>query len=268
MSETTPPGSVSPRDDGRVTPSGVEFEWRVTDAGRVLRSPMLEAVAAHAFTSRDLAFQGTRVEDDLARIAATLGVSARDVCRVKQMHGRGVRLVDSDVDTQEIPPADAIVSTDPRRVIAVQVADCVPILLADRHHRVVAAIHAGWRGTCAGIVGAAIEVIGDLGVSPADLIAVVGPSIGPCCYQVDGPVHRTFLGMTPDAVAWFTEDGIERWKLDLWQANVDQLENAGVPPDAIQVARLCTAEHLDVCYSYRREGSGAGRLMAAIRLRT
>ena len=75
-----------------------------------------------------------------------------------------------------------------------------------------------------------------------------------------------FLGMTPDAAAWFAEDGLGHWKLDLWQANADQLENAGVPSSAVSVARMCTAENLSDWFSYRAEGSGTGRLVAAIRL--
>ena len=143
-------------------------------------------------------------------------------------------------------------------------------LRADPHRRsgprVVAAVHAGWRGTCSGIAAAAIELIGELGVPPSDLVAAIGPSIGPCHYQVGDGVRTMFLGMTPDATAWFAEDGLGHWKLDLWQANADRLENAGVPSSAVSVARMCTAENLSDWFSYRAEGSGTGRLVAAIRL--
>ena len=268
----TTPGSGSHEKAPEATPRVVAgFTWAVSEAGRTLRSSDLAELASHAFTTRDLTFQRDRAEDDGRRLAATLGVSPDRLVSVRQVHGRAVRLVTTAAEAAAgsaatAEGADAMISTDPGCAIAVHVADCVPILMADRGRRLVAAVHAGWRGTCAGVTTTALETIRELGVSPADLVVAIGPSIGPCCYQVDGRVRTAFLGMTPDAVAWFTEDGLERWKLDLWQANVDQLEAGGVAASAIHACRICTADHLETCFSYRREGAGAGRLAAAIRL--
>jgi purine-nucleoside/S-methyl-5'-thioadenosine phosphorylase / adenosine deaminase len=242
------------------------FEWVVGPAGRTWRSRTLHPYAAHAFTARPLAFRGTGADDDWRRLGETLATPPAAIVRATQVHGRRVLIINPGDVVEAQPEADAIVSCDPARAVAILVADCVPILVADRAGHVVGAIHAGWRGTCAGVAAAAVDAIRDLGVEPADLVAAIGPSIGPCCYQVDDRVRTAFLGMTPDAAAWFSDDGPGHWKLDLWQANIDQLTDAGVPADAIALARICTADHLDVCHSYRAEGRSAGRMAAAIRL--
>jgi YfiH family protein len=218
------------------------------------------------FTTRDLRFSRPLDDPDYAALAETLGVSPTDVVRVRQVHGRVVVVVRPGEAIGAPPDADAIVSTDPTRAIAVRVADCVPVLIADRGCRVVAAIHAGWRGTAAGVCGAAIDTIAALGAAPADLVAAVGPSIGPCCYQVDRPVKAAFDASQPGAGSWFEADGPGRWRLDLWTATIDQLAAAGVPRASISTARLCTADNLSVCYSFRKERAEAGRMVAAIRL--
>lgn len=246
--------------------TAVNWQWRTSQIGDVLEQRTLAERADHAFTSRTLEFR-KNPDDDYARLAQHFGVSSDHVVHVRQVHGRVVVHVRPDEALDSGLEADAIVSTDPARVIVVRVADCVPILLADANLRVVAAIHAGWKGTCAGIAGAAVDAIAELGVAPSDLFAAIGPSNGPCCYQVDTRVRNAFLALTPDAAAWMTEDGIERWKLDLWAANRDQLVAAGVPQEAVSLSNVCTADTLERCYSHRAEGPDTGRMAAAIRLR-
>lgn len=253
---------------GEVTGSGAPgWSRRDGPCGAVLENDALQTVAPHVFTGRGLDVRGDPggAYDRLGRL---FGVGGGDVCRVTQVHGRVVTLVRPDQPFSPDTAADAIVCSDPTRVISVRVADCVPILIADRGHRVVAAVHAGWRGTCASIAAAAVEAIVSMGVPAEELVAAVGPSIGPCCYLVDRRVRNAFLAMTPDAAAWMTEDGVDRWKLDLWQANVDHLAGAGVSEGAIEVSRVCSADNIDHCFSHRAEGPETGRMVAAIRRRS
>ena len=243
-----------------------DFSWTEGPAGLVLRSQALGQLAEHVFTTRALSFRENR-EADGRRLASALGLPPEATVGVAQVHGRSVVVIRRDEAIPSAPAsADALISLDPTRAVLVRVADCVPLLFADRHHRVVAAVHAGWRGTCAGVTVSTVQQIEEFGVPASDLVVAIGPSIGPCCYQVDDRVRTAFLGMTPDAAGWFAEDGPGHWRLDLWQANVEQLQDAGVPAASIHVARLCTAEHLDTCFSYRKEGSGTGRMVGAIRL--
>ncbi|HVB38589.1 MAG TPA: laccase domain-containing protein, partial [Vicinamibacterales bacterium] len=127
-------------------------------------------------------------DDDTAwsRLAAAFGRPASALVRLRQVHGADV-LVGRRGDTM-LPgamPADIVVTDDPDAVLLVQVADCVPLLLADCRRGVVAAAHAGWRGTAAGVPRIAVRALMEsFGTRPADLVAVIGPSIGPCCYQV------------------------------------------------------------------------------------
>ncbi len=243
------------------------FEWRTAPGGRVLVSTALAAIAPHVFTTRGIG--PDPAQPDYDAIGAHLGLAARDILRVRQVHGRVVIVAGADTAGESVVgDADAIVTTGGGRAVSVRIADCVPILIADRGHRVVAAVHAGWRGTAAGIAGAAVEAIERLGVPASDIVAAIGPSIGPCCYQVDAAVRDRFLATGSGADGWFTADGADRWRLDLWSANRAQLEAAGVPSYAIGVAETCTAHNLSTWHSFRGEGAGAGRMVAAIRLST
>lgn len=243
-------------------PSPFRASWHDTPAGLVLRSSALEGFTRHGFTTRHLRFREPTLDEDYDRLGRAFGVPAEAVVRVRQVHGRVVHVAPSVVGGDPVD-ADAVVVTHPRLVASVRVADCVPLLLADRTGRVVAAVHAGWRGTAAGVAAETVRVIESLGVEPTALVAVIGPSIGPCCYQV-GPDVRDAMGACWDQVdRWFVPDE-RRWRLDLWQANRDQLESAGVPGDQIHVTALCTAHDLAHWYSHRQEGAETGRIVAAI----
>lgn len=232
----------------------------------------LTPLASHFFTSRDLA-PSSGVDPDAAwtAVAFHLGLPPGALHRLDQVHGCTVIAVDgADRPLDGNPKADALMTDRPDAALAVKAADCVPILIADQHRRVVAAIHAGWRGTAQRIAPALVRSLQErFGVEPETLVAAIGPSIGACCYEVGPEVRKGFLdapGAESEAIdRWFTPGEGDRLHLDLWRANRDQLESAGLPASAIHVAGLCTACHVDTFFSYRREGARAGRMLAAIR---
>src|SRR5207237_1150972 len=157
----------------------------------------------------------------------------------------------------------------PSSAVGVRVADCVPMLLADRRLHVAAAAHAGWRGTVQNAAAAAVRAMsGEFGSDPGDLVAAIGPSLGPCCSEVGDEVAEAF-GMamhdTRDIARWFSYGPSRRLHLDLWTANSDQLLAAGVRPERIHVARLCTKTHADVFHSYRADRENAGRMVGIIK---
>jgi YfiH family protein len=248
-----------------------EFYWTAEPWGRALRSASLLQLAPHFFTTRDLPLgvQGTNAPAMMAQIARAIGVDPSRVARLRQIHSNLVIEVDApgrDAWGDARVDGDALVTADSRVALSVRVADCVPTLLADPGGRVGAA-HGGWRGTAQSVVSRAIRALERLGARPRDIVAAVGPSIGPCCYEVGEEVRDAFraAGHPEAAIArWFIEEGAAL-RLDLWTATADQLMAAGVFCHNVHVARLCTVCHLDSFFSFRVEGSATGRIEAIIR---
>jgi YfiH family protein len=177
-----------------------------------------------------------------------------------------VRQVHSDVVWNAHPlvdrqcEGDALVTDDLNRRIGVRTADCVPILLLDTVKRAVAAVHAGWRGTAAGIVARAIEKMHlDFGTRPADIRAALGPCIRECCYQVGPEVASQFSPLFPE---WPPVTGQQN--LDLVEANRRHLSSAGVPAGQVFDSGLCTSCLAEHFFSYRREPRNPGRMISAI----
>jgi hypothetical protein len=261
-----------------------DFEWTPEPWGAALRSRALAGVACHGFTTRQLRLRGNPPEErrEWARVAAMVGVGADRLARVHQVHGRDVDVLRREDrwpgGTGTRPAADILVSDDPGVALAVQVADCIPLLVADPETGAAAAAHAGWRGIAGDVPGATVRALAkEFGARPPHLVAAAGPSIGPCCYEV-GPEVREALaaagGAAHGAGRWLSPSGLTppglrprpgHAMLDLWQALEDQLVAAGVAPGNIHVARLCTACHPREYWSYRRDGAGTGRLAGVIR---
>ena len=242
------------------------FRWTAEAWGFALRCTPLEAIAKHAFTSKQLKLP---VGDGWSSAATSVGGSPHQVRRVTQVHGNVVHVLPAG-DASEAaarPEGDAVVSNEAGLVLAVMVADCVPILLANRRTGAAGAIHAGWRGTCARVGLTAVDAMRrSFGTDPSDLVAAIGPSIGPDDYEVGEALIDAFQTAghsAGDLARWFSRRSA-RLQLDLWSANRDQLIDAGVAAARIFTCGLSTFAHTDVFDSFRSAGDRAGRMAAVI----
>ena len=206
------------------------------------------------------------------------------VARAHQVHGNIVLRLPHDPDqwprflepvATERPPGDALFTDTPGVTVAVSVADCLPILIADPERRAVAAVHGGWRGLAADIVAAVLSRMGEvLGSQPADCFMGIGPSIGPCCYEVGAEVIEAFaaVGMGEVALqpAGRSQGGEPRTPAtqgthcNLPAVAAAQAQRCGIQEERIFAVDLCTHCHGDRLWSYRLEGSAAGRMLGGI----
>jgi YfiH family protein len=269
----------------------VGFYWRERAGVRALIcAPLEEAGFTNAFSTRlggvspmpenslNLAgFNEDRAENiyENRRRFLKLFEGAWTLTGCWQTHSADVRIVHSEPEAQPKPGVlgddqycDALVSHTPNVLLAVKTADCVPMLIGDPITHAFAAVHAGWRGTSTSIVSRALHQLqSEYGSRPEDLIVAIGPAANGCCYEVGPEVISTFKKQFPDCEHLFvpTRDGHAR--IDLHQANRDQLIDNGVAAEKIHTARLCTMERTDLFFSYRREKQlhgRVGRLMSVI----
>jgi YfiH family protein len=216
------------------------------------------------------------VLENRRRLAAAFGARQADFVFARQVHGAGVRIVgDADRGSgsyaldDAIPDVDALVTSTPGVVLAILTADCVPIVLHDPLAGVLACVHAGWRGTVAGVCAAAVAAMQTLGSSRADIIAALGPAMSPDLYQVGPDVHQAVTqSFGPAAPALLRPDSHDgRWLLDLWSANRLALQEAGVPAAQIHVTDIPTGPAGHDCFFSDRAARPCGRLALVARLR-
>lgn len=191
------------------------------------------------------------------------------VVSVKQVHGTEVLVLDRPLQDNETFPGgwDALVTDQPRLLLTVRTADCVPVLLHDPDRGVVAAVHAGWRGTVAGIVPKTVTVLRRRFASKAASLRIgIGPSIGVCCYEVDEPVLERVRACRQDwrSVVKHVRPGGAM--LDLRAMIHRQLLSAGVDARRIRTVEACTACDPEQFYSYRRDGTVNGTMVSGIML--
>jgi YfiH family protein len=259
----------------------VVLERRETNGVVSYASPLLaRAGVPHAFSTRlggvspapfdslnlgnpsdgDVRDDWDRIHENYRRLQQAIGWHGRERLWVHQVHGGDVAQArEADGAFRSGCRADAIVGDDPLRLLAVRVADCVPILVASDNGRTVAAVHAGWRGVVAGIVPNAVARLGDA----RRLLAAIGPCIGVEAFEVGAEVLAAFDGLLEtDAPIERRADG--KGRVDLRAAVRLQLMRAGVPPDRIDMTDRCTHRDAHEFYSHRRERGVTGRMAAVI----
>lgn len=186
----------------------------------------------------------------------------------RQTHSDHVAIVTSENLQPAVANTDALITTEPGLFVCVQTADCVPVLLFDPIKKVVAAVHAGWRGTVSKIAALTVTKMTEtFGCNPADIQAGIGPSIHMHAYEVGPEVVEAVKAAFPNQNA-LLKPSLQEGKayLDLWETNKIILTQAGLKEENIEVMGLCSFEHHDLFYSARRDGIQTGRMVSGIRL--
>lgn len=195
--------------------------------------------------------------------ADCLGISTDRMWFPRQVHGTKVLSVDSSMPSGQ--EADAVITTERHLLIGVSTADCVPVLLFDRRNSVVAAVHAGWRGTIGNIVERTLEkMIVDYDSSPKDIIATIGPSISPEAFEVGDEVAEQFDN---EGYTACISHIYPKTHIDLWKVNTQQLLSAGIKAENIDCSPICTYQNIEILFSARRLGIKSGRIISGIMLK-
>lgn len=210
------------------------------------------------------------VRENRRRLLAALGLDGRPVLAPRQTHSAEVAVIRAADPEPErtVFDGDGIVTDRRDGALVVLAADCVPVLLFDPERKVVAAVHAGWRGTAGGIAARAVIAMRDaFGCNPARIYAALGPAIGRCCYEVGPEVLAAVAAATPapPETLWEPLPG-DKGMLDLVSANIAQLRGVGVVSSQVRALGLCTACYPERFFSHRREGEPTGRAGAVIAL--
>ncbi len=267
------------------------FTYHQENGVGYLCAPLLEEKnIVHAFTTREGGVsEGSlsslnlglgrgdkpeHVAENYRRICGVLGVNPQTCIMAKQVHSNKVQVVGLHdagkgiSKPEERMEVDGLVTNVSGLPLAVFYADCVPILLYHEKTHCLAAVHAGWRGTVGGIAGNAVQVMQETyGAEPAEILAAVGPSIGPCHFEVGAEVAEEFCHNGFQEQVRKSAAQSDKYNVNLWESNRQVLLEAGVLPEHVNVAKECTVCHTNRYFSHRGLGADTGRmaLIAALR---
>jgi len=204
------------------------------------------------------------VKQNLNRVLDASGFSGDQLVQVKQVHS--AKVIKADLAGEALQEGDAITTNREGLLLLMRFADCVPVLFYDPVHQAIAIAHAGWKGTLKGVVAEVVRLMGgQFNSSPGEIIAGIGPSIGPDHYFIGHDVIEQTKSAFPKQYPQLLREEEDGVKLDLWKANELHLRKAGV--EQIDTAGLCTGCDLEHWYSHRAEEGSTGRFAAVIGLR-
>jgi YfiH family protein len=204
------------------------------------------------------------VKDNICDMKRAVGVHDARIITMKQVHGDHIIQV-KDRNIKEAGEADGMVTEEKRAYLGVLTADCVPILLIVPERRIAAVVHAGWRGTVAGIAAKMMQRLGEhYGVAPEQVEAALGPSIGACCYQIGEDVTKPLVEKWDGIAQSSLQTRNGKQFLDLRNLNRAILERARVPTEQIFQIGPCTGCATDDFFSYRKEQRETGRQISFI----
>ena len=206
----------------------------------------------------------SNMPENKAKLAEVLALKTNQMVFPDQTHSSCVAAI------QEVPDAviletDALITNQSGLCLCVQTADCVPVLLFDPVAKVIAAIHAGWRGTVGGIVANAVgKMTTNYGALPENIVAAIGPSISPEIYEVGDEVVAAARKSIPNVETTLHKNGKGNYHFNLWEANRQMLLKSGVVQQNIQILGACSFSEAEKYYSARREGADTGRMVSGI----
>ncbi|PLY03239.1 MAG: peptidoglycan editing factor PgeF [Desulfuromonas sp.] len=256
---------------GKISYLQPDWSGRNIEAGFSTRNG---GVSRPPYNSLNLGF-GTddpkhNVEANRTALTRAFGLDPNLLLTVRQVHGTDILIVDDenpDLSHFQKVESDAIITDQPGIMIGILVADCYPVLIHDPVRQVAAAIHAGWRGAAAGLIGLTIKAMqSHFSCIPADMMVAIGPGIGAHKYLVDRPVRDAFRDGSGFWEAISSESSLGQWQLDIGQSCRIQLEAAGIIGANIDVVRECTCCHRELFFSHRRDQGVTGRQLGFVML--
>lgn len=228
-----------------------------------------DGVSKHPFQSNNIAFHVGDDEEDVRTnqllLANLIGYDLNGLTHMRQIHSDTIVIVDETCTFERPPECDALITDLIERPLMVMTADCTPILLFDPIKRIVAAIHAGRAGAFQDIVTKTITKMQEhFACDPVDIIAVLGPSIGSCCYEVDNKIEEE---ASSRGLGLAIKKESDRYFLDVNAILKKQLSEVGILPTNLEEVDLCSSCHNDILFSYRADGKRTGRMAGIIGLK-